>query len=154
MVRRLIAAAVLSGVLVGLAVTPASAFTKKKACKLIPEATVEEIFGAASTQTIEDGQKGKFTTCTWMVPGANGASVTVFIGIDKPNKLNKKDFKENSKAATAEKVKGIKKGFIDGITVTFIQHNNFVNVQVLAATPEDTDTDALIELAKTLYKKL
>ena len=122
--------------------------------KLIPEATIEEIFGAAPRATIEDGKKGKYTTCTWMVPGPDGVSLTVFIGIDKPNKLNKADFKENSKSATAEKVEGIKKGFIDGITVTFIQHKNFVNVQVLEGTPEETDTDGLIELAKELYSKL
>ena len=31
---------------------------------------------------------------------------------------------------------------------------NFVNVQYLGATPEDTNEDALIDLAKTLYQEL
>ena len=154
MARRLVATAVISGVLLGALVTPASALTKKKACKLITEADIETIFGTAPTQTVEDFKKGKYTTCTWTVPTADGAQATVFIGIDKPSKLAKRDFEERRSSPTAEKVDGIKKGFIDEITVTFIQHGNFVNVQYLAASPEDTDTDGLIALAQELYDKL
>jgi hypothetical protein len=155
MVRRLIAGAVVTGLAVGVAVTSASAaFTNKKACKIITESDVEEFFGAAPTQTIQDGQKGKFTTCTWKVPNAGGVETTAFIGIDKPSKVSLKDFDENRKSPTAEKVPGIKKGFIDGITVTFIRNGNFVNVQHLGPTPADTNTAALIELAKELYGKL
>ena len=154
---RLIAVVSIAVLLVGggsAAGASVSSFTKKSACDLISEDDVTGIFGEAPTQTTEDGKKGKFTTCTWMVPTPEGSSATVFIGIDKPNALNKKDFKGNSKSSTAEKVAGIKKGFIDGITVTFIQNGNFVNVQYLAATGEATNTDGLIALAKALYKKL
>ena len=152
MVRRLVAAVVISGALVGLVVTPASGFTKKKGCKLISEADIEEIFGAAPTQTTPGDKKGKYTTCTWKLP-TDAGDATVFIGLDKPNKLNKSDFKKKSKG-DVEKVKGIKKGFLDGITVTFIKNDNFVNVQYLGPNPEATNTDGLIELAKELYGKL
>ena len=154
MVRRLIAAVVVSGMALGVVATAASALPKKPVCKVITEADIQGVFGAAPTDTIEDGQKGKFSTCTWKVPASDGSETTAFIGIDKPNSLNKKDFKENSKSATAEKVPGIKKGFIDGNTVTFIKGANFVNVQHLGATPEATNTAALIDLAKLIYSKL
>lgn len=154
MARRFIAATAIAGFLFGVATTSASALPKKPVCKIITEADIGDIFGAAPTDTIEDGQKGKFSTCTWKVPSASGSEATVFIGINKPNSLNKKDFKDNSKAPTAEKVPGIKKGFIDGITVTFIKGSNFVNVQYLGATPAETDTDGLIALAKEIYGKL
>lgn len=152
--RRLLATVVISGLLVGVMAAPASgSFTKKQACKLITESDIEGFFGAAPTQTVPDGEKGKFTTCTWKVPAGTGEA-TVYIGIDKVNKLNQKDFNENKNSSTAEKVPGIKQGFLDGITLTFIKNGNFVNVQHLAATPAETDSEALTGLAKELYGKL
>jgi hypothetical protein len=135
-----------------------SSFTKKSGCDLITEDDIAAIFGEAPTQTTEDGKKRKFFTCTWTVPTPDGGSATVFIGLDKPNTLNKKDFKEKSKLPEVEKVAGIKKGYLlaegNVTTVTFVQHGNHVNVQYLAATGETVNTDGLIDLAKELYKKL
>jgi hypothetical protein len=144
-----------SGAMAGASV---SSFTKKNGCDLITEDDIAEIFGEAPTQTTEDGKKGKFSTCTWIVPTPEGGSATVFIGLDKPNTLNKKDFKEKSRLPEVEKVSGIKKGYLlaegNVTTVTFVQSGNHVNVQYLAATGEAVNTDGLIDLAKALYEKL
>src|SRR5262245_47411236 len=130
--------------------------TKKQACDLVDESDVEAAFGAAPSDTVSDGKKGQFTTCTWRVPDANGATGTVFVGIDKVSKPATKDFAKRSKSPTAEKVKGIKKGFHDGQTVTFITNGNFVNVQYVGATPADTaaNEDAIVGFAKTVYDAL
>jgi hypothetical protein len=151
--RRLLATVVISGLIVGVMAAPASgSFTKKQACKLITKSDIEGFFGTAPTQTTEDGKTGKFTTCTWKIPV--GGESTVFVGIDKVNKANQKDFDQNKDSPTAEKVPGIKKGFIDGVTVTFIKNGNFVNVQHLAGRPTETDSEALVALAKEVYGKL
>jgi len=142
------------GSLFGLGVVPATALPKAPVCKIVTAADIEDIFGVAPTDTIEDGQKGKFSTCTWKVPVPDGSEATAYVGIDKPNALNKKDFKKRSNAPTAEKVAGIKKGFLDGNTVTFIKGSNFVNVQYLSVTADDAETDGLIDLAKLVYSEL
>jgi hypothetical protein len=157
--RYVIAMVVATGLLVGMASAASGArFTKKQACDLVKESDIEAAFFSDPSQTTGDGKKGKFTTCTWLLT-PDGGRATVFVGIDKTNKLNKADFKEKSKAATSEKVSGIKKGFYDGETggtVTFIKGANFVNVQYLGATPADAAgaKDSVIGLAKVLYKRL
>lgn len=158
--KHLVVASVTVGLLV-LGATAASAadFTKKKACVLVTDSDVEEAFGAAPNPGVDQTEKGKFTTCTWTIP-ATGGTTTAFIGIDKTNKLNKKDFAEKRKGDTAEKVAGIKKGFYhvaDGAgTVTFIKGDNFVNVQYLGISGSDpaASKDALIAFAKEAYKSL
>jgi hypothetical protein len=158
---RVIAGIAVAVLLVGSATVAGasvSSFTKKKGCDLITEDDIAGIFGEAPTQTTDDGKKGKFTTCTWMVPTSSGGSATVFIGLDKPNKLNKQDFKEKDKLPNAENVDGIKKGYLlaegNVTTVTFVKSGNHVNVQYLAATGDTVNTDGLIDLAKALYEKL
>jgi len=158
MARRLIVAVMISGMLVGVAASSAGAsaatsFTKKEACKLVTAGDIEAAFGAAPTETTKDGKAGKFTTCTWKVPSASG-DATAFVGIDKTNSLNSKDYGKRSKSPTAEKVPGIKKGFIDGNTLTFVKNGNFVNVQYLGATPAETNADGLVAVATELNDKL
>jgi hypothetical protein len=160
MARRLIAAMVMLLALMGVAMMPAAALTKKQACDLVSEDDVEAAFGAAPTTTTPDGEEGVYTTCTWILPAEGGSTNTVFVGIDKPSKIAKEDFKERRKAPDAEKVKGIKKGFViaesNAGTVTFIRSGNFVNVQFLGSAAEDVEanTEGLIDLAKGLYDEL
>ena len=163
MARRIVVGGIVSALLVATAVAPAAAsFTKKPACDLVAEDTVEAAFGVAPTTTTPQDEAGKFTTCTWILPSdsAPGDTDIAFVGMNKPNKLAKKDFKAKNKSDAAEKVPGIKKGFYlsedNAGTVTFIKNGNFVNVQYLGDSPEEVETnkDALFDLATGLYDDL
>jgi hypothetical protein len=155
MVRRLVIVMIGAGMLVATsAMTAAAEFPKKGACKIITEDDIEEIFGTAPTNTVQDLKKGKYTTCTWKVATATGGEATVFVGIDKTSKIALKDFAERRKSPTAEKVAGIKKGFVDENTVTFVKDGSFVNVQYLGPTTDEVDSEGLTDLATNLYDEL
>lgn len=160
MARRTVVGGIVSALLVGMAVGPAGAFTKIPACELVTEEAVEAAFGVAPTTTTPTDEKGKFSTCTWILPGEAPDTDIAFVGMDKPNKLAKKDFKGKVKDPAAEKVSGIKKGFYlpedNAGTVTFIKNGNFVNVQYLGDSPDEVEAnkDALFDLATGLYDDL
>lgn len=160
MTRRVLAATVISMVALAGLTMPASALTDEKACDLVSEDAITEYFGAPPTTTTPAGEEGVYTTCTWLLPAGDNATATAFVGIDKVSKLAKKDFKASSKSPNAEKVPGIKKGFIlaasNVATVTFIKSGNFVNVQFLGSTPADAEAnqDGLLSMAADLYDEL
>jgi hypothetical protein len=158
--RKILVATVVAAGLVLTAAPVSAAFTDEAGCDLVSEEEIADYFGAAPTQTTPQNEEGEYTTCLWNLPPTEAGSSVAFIGIDKVNKLAKKDFKKKIKLPDAEKVDGIKKGFIlpegNSLTVTFIQNGNFVNVQYLGTSPEDAEAnrDGLISMAQDLYDKL
>lgn len=160
MFRRIVVVGAVTALLSGIAVAEAAEFTKMPACDLVTREAVEAAFGVAPTNTTPQDEKGKFSTCTWILPGAAPDTDIAFVGINKPNKLAKKDFKTKSKNDATEKVPGIKKGFFlpegNAGTVTFIKNGNFVNVQYLGDSPDEVQAnkDKLFALATGLYGDL
>jgi hypothetical protein len=161
MFRRMVVGGIAAALLLsGIGVAAAAEFTKTPACDLVAGEAVEAAFGVVPTSTTPQDEKGKFTTCTWILAGVAPDTDIAFVGIDKPNSVNKKDFKANSKNDAAEKVPGIKKGFYlledNAGTVTFIKNGNFVNVQYLGDAPDEVEANkaALIDFATGVYGDL
>jgi hypothetical protein len=159
--KRALALVVCTALLLTLPLTGIASAKTKNGCKALTTEQVNAGLGDIAGGEAADGTANEFegyTSCTWVL-----GTATVFIGLSKVNKENKGDFKKRSKADGVEKVKGLKKAFIEpvesggGATVTFIDGKTFVNLQYYtmdAAVDVDTVKDALISLAKKAAKKI
>jgi len=147
-------------VAIGLVAAPtagsASVADKKvEACTALTAADIESVLAVTGVGPDTQGIPSDATNCSYAWQGASFGSAHV--GLGTYDKSVKKDLPKNSKQPGAEKIPGVKKGYVNaeggssGAIIEAVKGKKFVTIQVFA---EGVTKDQLITLMKLVLKRL